>query len=86
MVGAAAARSARLRAATAASSPRPGFLLGGDVSVIRDRIAITNSNFADIRIDESAHFSSSVTALIESLDAKGTATGGRALGRPRCAG
>ncbi len=56
----------------------PGQIVGGDVSVYRDRIALTNSNFADIRIDESAHFSSSVTALIESLDAKGTAA---AVGR-----
>jgi PmbA protein len=55
-----------------------GFVLGGDVSIYRDRIAITNSNFADIRTDESAYFSSSVTALIESLDAKGTAS---AVGR-----
>jgi len=61
-----------------AKSAHPGFVLGGDVSVFRDRIAITNSNFADIRTDESAHFSSSVTALIESLDAKGTAS---AVGR-----
>jgi predicted Zn-dependent protease len=62
----------------AANNAHPGFVLGGDVSVYRDRIAITNSNFADIRTDESAHFSSSVTALIESLEAKGTAS---AVGR-----
>jgi len=55
-----------------------GLVVGGDVSVFRDRIAMANSNFADIRTDESAHFSSSVTALIESLDAKGTAS---AVGR-----
>lgn len=61
-----------------ASDSHAGFVLGGDVSVFRDRIALTNSNFADIRTDESAHFSSSVTALIESLDAKGT---GSAVGR-----
>jgi len=59
-------------------SVHPGFVVGGDVSIYRDRIALTNSNFADIRTDESAHFSSSVTALIESLDAKGTAS---AVGR-----
>jgi predicted Zn-dependent protease len=59
-------------------SAHPGFVVGGDVSVFRDRIAIANSNFADIRTDESAHFSSSVTALIESLDAKGTSS---AVGR-----
>ncbi len=52
---------------------RPGLIIGGDVSVIRDRIAVINSNFAEIRTDESAHFNSSVTAIVESLDAKGTA-------------
>ena len=52
----------------------PGLILGGDVSVIRDRIAIFNSNFAEVRTDESAHFNASVTAIVESLDAKGTAT------------
>jgi PmbA protein len=52
----------------------PGLIIGGDVSVIRDRIAIFNSNFAEVRTDESAHFNASVTAIIESLDAKGTAT------------
>jgi PmbA protein len=52
----------------------PGLVVGGDLSLIRDRIAIGTSAFADIRSDESAHFVSSVTALIESLNAKGTAT------------
>jgi PmbA protein len=52
----------------------PGFVLGGDVSLIRDRVAICNSLFEDIRADESAHFVSSVTVLIEGFDAKGTAT------------
>jgi PmbA protein len=52
---------------------RAGLIIGGDVSVIRDRIAIFNSNFAEIRTDESAHFNASVTSIVESLDAKGTA-------------
>ncbi|HWJ41073.1 MAG TPA: metallopeptidase TldD-related protein, partial [Candidatus Limnocylindrales bacterium] len=52
----------------------PGLIIGGDVSVIRDRIAIFNSNFSEVRTDESAHFNASVTSIIESLDAKGTAT------------
>ena len=51
----------------------PGLIIGGDLSLIRDRIAIASSNFADIRIDETAYFLSSVSVLIESLDAKGTA-------------
>jgi PmbA protein len=53
----------------------PGFVLGGDLSLIRDRIALINSAFEDIRSDESAHFISSVTVLVEGFDAKGTATG-----------
>jgi len=53
---------------------RPGLIIGGDLSLIRDRIAIASSAFADVRTDESAHFVSSVTALAEALDAKGTAT------------
>ena len=60
-----------------AADPRtehPGLIIGGDVSVIRDRIAIFNSNFAEVRTDESAHFNASVTSIIESLDAKGTAS------------
>ncbi len=60
-----------------AADPRiehPGLIIGGDVSVIRDRIAIFNSNFAEVRINEGAHFHASVTSIIESLDAKGTAT------------
>jgi len=52
----------------------PGLIIGGDVSVIRDRIAIFNSNFSEVRTDEGAHFNASVTSIIESLDAKGTAT------------
>ena len=52
----------------------PGLIIGGDLSLIRDRIAIAGSGFSDIRCDETAFFLSSVTVLIESLDAKGTAT------------
>jgi PmbA protein len=53
---------------------RPGFVLGGDVSMMRDRVAITSSGFEDIRVDESAHFVSSVTVLVEGFEAKGTAS------------
>lgn len=66
-----AGRRARYRS-RALSIEHPGLIIGGDVSVIRDRIAIFNSNFAEVRLDESAHFRASVTAIIESLDAKGT--------------
>ncbi|MGH7841608.1 MAG: metallopeptidase TldD-related protein [Candidatus Binataceae bacterium] len=52
----------------------PGLIIGGDLSFIRDRFALASSAFADVRVDENAFFLSSVTALIESLEAKGTAT------------
>lgn len=58
----------------AARNPNPGLVLGGDLTLLRDRIAVANSNFADIRTDEGARFSSSVTALVEAMDAKGTAS------------
>ncbi|MDO8432936.1 MAG: metallopeptidase TldD-related protein [Candidatus Binatus sp.] len=61
------------RRSKASRNEHPGLIIGGDVSVIRDRIAVFNSNFSDIRIDQSAYFNASATSIIESLDAKGTA-------------
>jgi PmbA protein len=52
----------------------PGLVLGGDVSVMRDRMALASSNFADIRSEAGAHFTCTVTALVEALGAKGTAS------------
>ncbi len=68
------ALSAFAKRAAASRIEHPGLIIGGDVSVIRDRIAIFNSNLAEVRTDESAHFNASVTSIIESLGAKGTAT------------
>ena len=71
-------------AARVIEAAAPGLVLGGDVSMMRDRMALASSNFDDMRTDESAHFTSSVTALIESLDAKGTASAlGATLGAMR---
>jgi PmbA protein len=56
----------------------PGLILGGDLTVTRDRIAITSSHMKQIETDQSAHFSASATVLIEQLRAKASAT---ALGR-----
>ncbi|HEY6395412.1 MAG TPA: metallopeptidase TldD-related protein [Candidatus Binataceae bacterium] len=64
----------------AAPESEPGLVIGGDISILSDRIAIAGSNFDGVRGDEGAHFSSSVTALVESLGAKGTAF---AIGRSR---
>ena len=61
------------RRSDAFRNDQPGLIIGGDVSVIRDRIAVFNSNFSDIRTDQTAYFNASATSIIESLDAKGTA-------------
>jgi hypothetical protein len=53
---------------------RPGLVIGGDFSLIRDRVAIAGSGLAGVRTDENAFFVASITALIESLETKGTAT------------
>jgi PmbA protein len=52
----------------------PGLVLGGDVSIMRDRMALASSNFDDVRAEAGAHFTCTMTALIESLGAKGTAS------------
>jgi PmbA protein len=52
----------------------PGLVLGGDVSMMRDRMALASSNFDDVRAEAGAHFTCTVTALVESLGAKGTAS------------
>jgi predicted Zn-dependent protease len=53
---------------------QPGMIVGGDFSLIRDRIAVTNSHLREIRTDENARFNGSITVLIETLDAKGTSS------------
>jgi PmbA protein len=53
---------------------RPGLILGGDLSLTRDRFAIASSNFDDVRAEQAAYFSSSVTAIVEALDTRSTAT------------
>jgi PmbA protein len=55
-------------------TPSPGLVLGGDVSMMRDRMALASSNFEDVRAEAGAHFTCTVTALVESLGAKGTAS------------
>ncbi|HVA40173.1 MAG TPA: hypothetical protein VNF49_05875, partial [Candidatus Binataceae bacterium] len=52
----------------------PGLVLGGDVSMMRDRMALASSNFDEVRAEAGAHFTCTVTALVESLGAKGTAS------------
>jgi PmbA protein len=77
----------RFARSDAASSARPGLVVGGDITIVRDRMALAGSNFAEVRADESAHFVCSVAALVESLDAKATASAvGRSASAMRRAG
>ena len=71
-------------AAQVIEAAAPGLVLGGDVSMMRDWMALASSNFDDVRAEAGAHFTSTVTALIESLGAKGTASAlGATLGAMR---
>lgn len=61
------------RNSTAGKEPQ-GLIVGGDLSVTRDRFAIAGSNLDDVRAEQGASFSSSVTAIIEALDTRSTVT------------
>ncbi len=78
MMVAAAWRTIRGALESFTSAKRPaapaGLVLGGDVSVMRDRMTLAGSNFDDVRVEAGARFTCSVTALVESLGAKGTAS------------
>src|SRR5579885_2394644 len=58
----------------------PGLIIGGDFSLIRERIALTSSALPAVLMDQDAFFTASVTVIIEALEAKATAC---AVGRSR---
>jgi PmbA protein len=51
---------------------RLGLIVGGDVSVVQERMAIVSSHLRDAQTDESTVITSSVTAMVERFDAKGS--------------
>jgi hypothetical protein len=51
---------------------RLGLILGGDVSILQERIAIASSAMPEPQIDESTFMSASLTAMVEARDAKGS--------------
>ncbi len=75
-------RGSRAAFRRALANEPPGLIIGGDLTLIRDRIAVGGSRFAAVSADQSAHFRASVAVLIEALEAKGTAS---ALGGSRAA-
>jgi PmbA protein len=56
----------------------PGLIVGGDFTLTRERIAVAGSAIGGIRADQDAYFTASVTAIVEALQAKATAS---AMGR-----
>ena len=49
-----------------------GLIVGGDVSVIQERIAIVSTHLPTVQTDESTVITASVTAMVERYDAKGS--------------
>jgi hypothetical protein len=46
-------------------------IVGGDVTVTQERVAIVSTHMPEVQTDESAAITASVTAMVESRDAKG---------------
>jgi len=51
---------------------RLGLILGGDVTILQERIAIASTHMPHAQTDESALMTSVVTAMVETRDAKGS--------------
>ncbi|HEV8641518.1 MAG TPA: TldD/PmbA family protein [Methylomirabilota bacterium] len=49
-----------------------GLILGGDVTVVQERIAIASTHLPQVQTDESALITAFVTAMVEARDAKGS--------------
>lgn len=62
----------------------PGLIVGGDLTLTRDRMAVAGSHLSGVRSDESAHFTATVTVLIEATGAKSAASAaGRSIAQLR---
>src|SRR5262249_5995279 len=66
--------SSRLAALAAGTGDLPslGLILGGDVTVLQERIAVASTSMPRAQTDESTRMASSVTAMVEAHDAKGS--------------
>jgi predicted Zn-dependent protease len=51
---------------------RLGLLLGGDVTILQERIAIASTTMPTVQTDESSLITAFVTAMVEAQDAKGS--------------
>jgi len=60
------------RAGGDAGLRRLGLIVGGDVTILQERIAIASTHLREAQIDESTLMMSFVTAMVEAYDAKGS--------------
>jgi PmbA protein len=51
---------------------RLGLLLGGDVTIVQERVAICSTRLPEAQTDESTLITAATTAMVESMDAKGS--------------
>ena len=51
---------------------RLGLILGGDVTILQERIAIVSTHLPEVQTDESALITAFVTAMVETAEAKGS--------------
>jgi PmbA protein len=49
-----------------------GLLLGGDVTIVQERIAICATHLPEVQTDESTLITAATTAMVEAMDAKGS--------------
>jgi PmbA protein len=51
---------------------RLGLLLGGDVTIVQERVAIVSTHLPEVQTDESTLITASATGMVEAMDAKGS--------------
>jgi hypothetical protein len=65
--------SQRLKGAASQGTLRDlGLIVGGDVTILQERMAVASYEMADVQSDESASVTAYVTAMVEKGDAKGS--------------
>ncbi|HEX2481645.1 MAG TPA: metallopeptidase TldD-related protein [Methylomirabilota bacterium] len=51
---------------------RLGLLVGGDVTIVQERVAIASTQLPEVQTDESTLITAAATAMVEAMDAKGS--------------
>jgi PmbA protein len=59
-------------AGSEAAVKRLGLILGGDVTILQERVAIASTHMPEVQTDESTLIMSFLTAMVEAKDAKGS--------------